>query len=336
MSGDSEKPFEATPQRIVKAKREGNVARSSELGANCSFAAGALVLVAVAPLLGLVATGAIAAAAQGAACAASALIVGVALAPVGAAAFAGVLGNILQSGGLVALAIAPKLERLNPFEGVKRIFSRETLAHSARSTLAFGCAAAAMAPCMGWCAVVSLRSVTLSEIAAAAWTASREVAFAALAVGFVFAVAEYGAARNLWLRKLRMSFEERKREAKEEEGDAVARGRRRTLHRALLRSGMSRVKEAAFVVVNPEHLAVALEYRPPKIPVPRVLVRADDAAALRVREIAAKHAIPLVENARLARSLYRECRTGEAILEVHYVAVAEIVVALLRTGAIAR
>ena len=80
--------------------------------------------------------------------------------------------------------------------------------------------------------------------------------------------AEFGAARKLWLQRLRMSFEERKRELKDEEGDASARGRRRSLHRELLRGGMHRVKEASFVVVNPTHLAIAMAYRPPHIAVP--------------------------------------------------------------------
>jgi flagellar biosynthesis protein FlhB len=149
-------------------------------------------------------------------------------------------------------------------------------------------------------------------------------------VGFAFAIAEYGAARAAWLRKLRMSFEERKREVKEEEGDASARGRRRALHRTLLRSGMRRLKDASFVVANPEHVAVALEYNPPRVCVPRVLVRAADAAAAVVRATAVRYGVPIVENVWLARALYRDGRAGEPIPHPLYVAVAEIVVALHR------
>jgi flagellar biosynthetic protein FlhB len=154
---------------------------------------------------------------------------------------------------------------------------------------------------------------------------------AAVTVGLFFSLAEYGAARGVWLRKLRMSFEERKREAKEEEGDAVVRGRRRAMHRALLRSGLRRIKEAAFVVANPAHVAVALEYRPPEVPVPRLLMRAADEMALRVRELARSFRIPIVENVALARALYRDGRTGEPIPHAHYVAVAEVVAALSRS-----
>jgi flagellar biosynthesis protein FlhB len=155
-------------------------------------------------------------------------------------------------------------------------------------------------------------------------------------VGLVFSIAEYGAARNAWLRRLRMSFDERKREVKEEEGDVVARGRRRALHRALVRSGLQRLKDAAFIVANPTHVAVALEYRPPEVAVPRVIVRAADAMALRVREAARGLRIPVIENVALARELYRDGRTGQPIPQAHYVAVAEVVAALMRSSLIPR
>ena len=131
-----------------------------------------------------------------------------------------------------------------------------------------------------------MRSADLVQTADFVWLVAQHCALAIGAVGLIFAVAEYAVARSAWLRRLRMSFEERKRELKEEEGDALARGRRRSLHRALLKGGIGRVADAAFVVVNPTQLAVALAYRPPCIPVPEVLVRASDAAAARVRAIA--------------------------------------------------
>ena len=240
------------------------------------------------------------------------------------------LGCVLQSGGLTVTAIGMKLERLDPVQGLKRILSFETLAHSARAALAFASLTVAMAPFVGWTASALLHAWSPPGAAATAWEGACEVAASACGVGLIFAIAEYAAARRLWLRKLRMSFEERKREAKEEEGDATARGRRRALHRSLLRSGMRRLHDAAFVVANPQHVAVALEYRPPRIGVPRVVVRAADETAARVREIARAYSIPVVENIWLARALYRDGREGEPIPRVHYVAVAEVVTALLR------
>jgi len=337
MSDAGDKPFEATPHRIRKARREGNVARSSEFAANLSFAAGGLTLIAIAPMLGaLIGTSLESYASNGHAGLQFALILVMALVPVGAASLAGTLAVVLQTGGLRFVGTEPKFERLNPVEGLKRVASRDTLAHTVRAALAFTCAVLAMVPLIGVTAAKILAAASWREVAAAAWKGAQAVAVAAVTVGLLFSIAEYGAARSAWLRKLRMSFEERKREAKEEEGDAFARGRRRALHRALLGSGMRRIKEASFVVTNPEHVAVALEYRPPTVPVPRVLVRARDVGARRVREIARGYGIPIVENAALARALYRDGRSGEPIPHEHYVAVAEVVAALLRSLEIAR
>jgi flagellar biosynthesis protein FlhB len=337
MSEASEKPFEATPRRIAKAKREGNVAKSSEFAASLSFAAAAAAAVASAPAFAAVACGSLAAAAKsGIAGPKSALVVAVALLAVGAASLAGVSATLLQTGGFTFAGAAPKLERLNPAEGLKRICSRETLAHSLRAGLAFVCALLAMAPSIGASSAAMLRAMVWRDAAAGAWKGAEGVAAAAGAVGLCFSIAEYGAARSAWLRKLRMTFEERRRELKDEEGDALACGRRRTLHRSLLRGGLRRVKDAAFVVVNPEHVAIALEYRPPAVPVPQVLVRALGELALRVRATARSHGVPIVENAGLARALYRDGRAGDRIPRAHYVAVAEVVAALLRAAAVQR
>jgi flagellar biosynthetic protein FlhB len=187
-----------------------------------------------------------------------------------------------------------------------------------------------MVPAVMEAASAMLRAAALPATAAAAWHAVLRVAFTACGTGLLFALAEYGAARSAWLRKLRMSFEERKREAKEQDGDPFARGRRRALHRSLLRGALADVKDASFVVANPTHVAVALVYRPPDIAVPRVVVRAAGEAALRVRALAADAGIPIVENVPLARALYRDGRVGAPIAHAHYVAVAEIVAALAR------
>jgi flagellar biosynthesis protein FlhB len=330
MSDLAEKPFDATPRRIAKAKREGNVARSSELAANCSFAIAGVTLVATAGLFGSVAVDALGRSVSVVALPACALIAIVALVPICCGSLAGAGVCLVQNGGLALVPITPKIERLNPIEGIRRILSRETLSHTLRATLAFGCATLAMTPALMAGATATMRSPDLAQTVAGVWSATQHVSLAAVAVGLIFSVAEYGAARASWLRKLRMSFEERKREHKEEEGDAMARGRRRSLHRALLRGGLARVKEAAFVVVNPTHVAVALAYRPPRIPVPEVLVRGRDEAAARVREMAAFYRVPIVENGALARALYRDGRPGKPIPHAHYVAVAEVVAALMR------
>lgn len=332
MSDESEKPFEATPQRIQKARREGNVARCSELGANAAFLAAGIALVASAPFIGAFASRTIVRACQGTAGVDALAIFGIALAPVAAAAIAGAAVAVAQNGGVVFTVPTPKLERLNPLEGCKRMMSRETLAHAVRAAAAFALAAGAMVPALRAAAAEAIAAGSVQGVAAAVWSASQRVAGAACLVGAACAIAEYAAARREWLQKLRMSFDERKREAKDQDGDPLERGRRRALHRSLMRGSVKDVENAAFVVVNPTHVAVALQYDPPAVAVPTILVRAAGDAAVRVRSIAAGSGIPVVENVALARALYRDGRVGDPIDRVHFVAVAEVVAALSRAG----
>ncbi|HTA39403.1 MAG TPA: EscU/YscU/HrcU family type III secretion system export apparatus switch protein, partial [Candidatus Acidoferrales bacterium] len=329
MSEAGEKPFDATPQRLERARREGNVARAGELAANGAFAAAALALAALLPALQGYARVAIERAARGTApLAETAALLACCLAAPAAGAVAAVAVNAFQSGGIRFAPVSLKGERLDPVEGCKRMLSRDSLLHAVRAAVAFTLAAAVMFPVLVQAAAMSLGALDARSVAAAAWSACERVAAIACATGLVFAAGEFASARSAWLKKLRMSFEERKREAKDQEGDPHARGRRRSLHRSLLRGAIARVREAAFVIANPTHLAIALEYRPPEVSVPRVLVRAAGAAALRVRELAAEFDIPVVENVALARVLFRAARPGEAIPHAQYVAVAEVVAAL--------
>ncbi|MFZ1017209.1 MAG: EscU/YscU/HrcU family type III secretion system export apparatus switch protein [Candidatus Cybelea sp.] len=333
MSDNTEKPFEATPRRIAKARREGDVARCGELAANCSFAAAGLGVASIAASIANLGADALVRAASLRPDPSSAwFLTAVALLPILCASLAGTAATLFQNGGLTFVPVVMKIERLNPAQGVRRVLSRETVGHSLRAMLAFSCATGAMVPAFATSAPALLASTSLDHFAAAAWSCVIHVVAIAGGVGLLFSLVEFGAARNSWLRRLRMSLEERKREQKEEEGDATARGRRRSLHRSLLRGGIAKVKEAAFVVVNPTHVAVALAYAPPHIAVPRVLVRALDDLALQVRALAARHSVPVVESPVLARALYRDARSGEPIPREHYLAVAEVVIALTRAG----
>jgi flagellar biosynthesis protein FlhB len=334
-SDSGAKTFDAPPSRIAKARREGNLPRAQEFGANLAFVAAALGVCAVVAPLGALARDAFARGLTGApAVLPATALVALALVPALLAAATGIIGALLQSGGLLLVAPAMKFERLNPSDGLKRMFSRDALTHGARALCAFALASLAMVPALEDLARAGAVALTPQGVAQIAWVSSQHVVGAAAVVGLLFAIAEYGVARRAWLRKLRMSLAELKREMKESDGDPLARGRRKALHRSLIRGALAKVKDAAFVVVNPTHVAVALEYRPPEVPVPLVLVRAADEMALRVREAAAENDVPVIENVVLARALYRDGVAGEPIAYEHYVAVAAIVAALIKSGAL--
>lgn len=326
-----EKQFEPTQSRIERAKREGDVARSQELGNVAAFGAALIATALVAgPLaeaarvvLGSAANGHV----DGAALAGAAVLT---LVPVASAAGAAAGVNVVQGGGLRFAPLTVKLERLSAAENFKRMFSRESALTAARATIAFACAGAAIIPAFAAIYAAALHAGGVGGVASAAWSGAFHTAAVACAAGGVFAGADYGVQLVRWRKRLRMSFDELKRDQKENDGDPLARSRRRAMHRQISRGSLRRVKDAAFVLTNPTHIAVALEYRPPDVPVPRVLVRAADEAAARVRELACAYGVPLIENVPLARRLYAAAKPGEYIPQETYLAVAEVIAALAK------
>lgn len=329
-----EKSFEATHSRLEKAKREGDVARSQDLCALFAFAGAAAAVAAIAPSLGAAFAVSIFSASRGESwLGAAQLEMVLVLLPVAAAAVSSVACATLQ-GGFTLNFPRPKLERLSPVENGKRILSRETLFSVFRSLVAFACAAVAIGPALREVAAGAMRGAGMIGLSRAAWHASMLAAAAACVSASAFAVGDYFSQLKRRRNRLRMSHDEMRRDRKEHDGDPLARSRRRSRHRMLARGSLRRVKDAAFVVCNPEHVAVALEYRPPAVPVPRVLVRAADEMAARVRAIAAECGIPLVRNVALARMLY-EMDVEQYIPPECYVAIAEIVAQLQTAGDLA-
>jgi flagellar biosynthesis protein FlhB len=331
---NDEKQYEATHSHIDRAKREGDIARSQELGNVAAFACALVAAVAIAGPIGAAARAAvIASAAQSPSGAALTMLAALMLTPVAAAAAGAIGANVVQSGGFRFAPITFKAQRLAPGENLKRMFSREAAVTAARASVAFACACAALVPAFSGIYAAALHAGDLGGAASAAWSGALRTAAVACAAGGVFAIADYGVQLTRWRKRLRMSSEELKRDQKENDGDPQARGRRRALHRQIARGSLRRVKDAAFIVTNPTHIAIALEYRPPDVPVPRVLVRAADEAAARVRELAAEHGIPAIENVPLARRLYAGSQPGDFIPQETYIAVAAIVAALRRCTA---
>ena len=328
-----EKQFEPTQSRIDRARHEGDVARSQELGNVAAFAGALLATAFVVQPLGTCAKAMLFAAASGRTNV-SALMSAVTLMllPAAAAACSATLCSIVQGAGVRVTAVTLKFERLSPPENLKRMFSREAIVTMARATAAFLCAGAAIEPAFLAIYAAALHAGGIPGVAYAAWSGSQRAAAVACAIGSAFAFADYGLQVVRWRKRLRMSHEELKRDQKEHDGDPLTRSRRRALHRQISRGSLRRVKDAAFVITNPTHLAIALEYRPPDVSVPRVLVRAADESAARVRELAATYRIPLIENIPLARELYATTEPGQYIPHETYIAVAEIVAALLSSS----
>jgi flagellar biosynthetic protein FlhB len=330
-----DKQFEATSQRLARAKREGDLPRSADLNALASLASAALAASAAVPLLSSAAATALQRASRGDLGAGPYVLLGGCGLGVCVAGLCGaLLATYLQSRTFTFKFPAPNIAKLNPMAGIKKMVSRDAVLAAAKAVVVTAALVATLLPGLRDAFGASAVAASPLELAAQSWH-TLQIAFGgALVIATFFAVADVLLERTKWKRRLRMSFDEVKRDMKSSEGDPHVKGKRRQMQRALVRGSVARVKDAAFVVTNPTHIAIALAYDPPEVPVPRVLVRAVDAGAQEVKRLARELRVPIIENVPLARALLGATDVGEYIPPSAYAAVAAIVAALVREKAI--
>ncbi len=259
------------------------------------------------------------------------------LAPlIGAVTVIALLGGVAQTGGPLfsRQALAPKLSRLNPIQGGKRLVaSRQAYVNLAKSLAKF--------LILGGISFLVFRS-HWSEITTAGMQAGLGPAIAVLVdVTFdlvtwcaialvVLAVADYLFQRRDMTRELRMSRQEVQDELKQSDGDPQMRAQMARTRRQLLQRIMQSVPKADVVLMNPTHYAVALRYDPATSPAPVVVARGMNLVALRIREIAEEHGIVVITNPPLCRAIYKATRVGQEIPADLYEAVAEVLAFVYR------
>jgi len=142
----------------------------------------------------------------------------------------------------------------------------------------------------------------------------------------VIAAFDIAWSRLNWRQQLRMSKQEIKDEHKQMEGNPMVKARQRSLARDRARRQMiANVPKATLVIANPTHFSVALRYNPPQDVAPVVVAKGQDILALKIREIAEGHDIPVIENVTLARALYSQTQIDQMISPEFYQAVAELI-----------
>jgi flagellar biosynthetic protein FlhB len=251
------------------------------------------------------------------------------------------VGSSIAQGGLVFSVdpLQPKLERLNPITNIGHLLSLNGLSRMLKSLLP---AAAMIFLALGmarrdWTEVVS--SSRASVPALLNWMVSRwfEIAWKCGLVLLAWSAVDYFLVKRQIDNSLKMTKQEVNQEMKDAEGNPAVRGEIRKRRRALRKKwSMKDVPRATAVIVNPQHFAVALEYRPQTMPAPVVIANGLNKIALRIKETARWNNIPIVENPPLAQALYRATEVGEAIPAKLYTAVAEILAFLFRTQAALR
>lgn len=333
-----EKTEKATPKRRKKARRDGQIGNSRELGTWLGLLAATFVLPHVVRTVlsnstdSLVQVGAIIRTpdvgtamimAREAATAAFKAVLPLALVIAGVAVVSvAVQGGIFFS----PKAFKPQVKRLNPMHGFKRMFGPQGLWELIKALLKTSALALVV-----YMAVRKLiptlygaGSMTLTALLGTAVSTALTVLRYAAVAGIVMAVGDFVVVRRRNNKALKMSKQEIKDEMKSSEGDPHIRGQRRARALAMARNRMmADIPSADVVLVNPTHVAVALRYDP-KRGAPRVVAKGSDHLAAKIREIAETHRIPMVRDVPLARTLYATVEVGQEIPPDLYKAVATV------------
>jgi flagellar biosynthetic protein FlhB len=261
-------------------------------------------------------------------------LIGLLAAPMLLLMLAGLGGHLLQ-GGLTFSAekIKPDLSRLSPLKGVKRLFGLDGLVNFGKGIAKLGVVglAAFLAVWPERARLATALSMDPSAVAGLAMTLAAKVLLAALVVLAAIAAFDYFYQRQRFFGRQRMTRQELRDEMKQSEGDPQVKARIRQIrHERAARRMMAKVPEATVIIANPTHYAVALRYESGKMGAPVCVAKGVDEVALRIREVAREHEVPIVENPPLARALYASVELDAEIPSEHYKAVAGVIGYVLR------
>jgi flagellar biosynthetic protein FlhB len=242
-------------------------------------------------------------------------------------------GNMLQHRLVWSMeSLTPKLSKISLGAGFKRLFSKEALVNFAKGLLKLALLGSVMTAIL-WPERNRLETlVTVDPAALLPFTKSLSLSVmgSVVAILAIVAAADYLFQYRQWFERQKMSLQEIKDEYKQTEGDPMIKGRLRQLRMARNRKRMvAEVPKASVIITNPTHYAVALQYER-GMNAPICLAKGVDTVALKIREIAKAHNIPIVENRPLARALHATAEIDKEIPTEHYKAVAEVIGYVMR------
>jgi flagellar biosynthetic protein FlhB len=241
----------------------------------------------------------------------------------------GVAANVIQHRPTFSFErMKPDLNKLNPINGFGRLFGTAGLVNIIKGILKIAIVGAAIWSQLWPERVILEQTLTQSPAAVAAdmMHLMFKVLMATLGAMLVIAGADYMYQRFEFLKRNRMSKQEIKEEFKQTEGDPHVKGKIKQIRiEKAKRRMMAAVPKATVVITNPTHFAVALLYESGKTAAPVCVAKGVDALALKIREVAQKHEVPVVENPPLARALYATVDVDDPIPNEHYKAVAQVI-----------
>ena len=223
---------------------------------------------------------------------------GILILPLGLLVVLAVLSSLVQHGPLIAAeSLKPKLEKISPAKGFKRMFSSRSIMEFVKGIL---------------------KMVIVGSVAALVMIPEFEGLGRLPSLHMAYQKMQH-------LKQLRMSRQEIKDESKQTDGDPMVKARLQIRTERACQRMMQAVPDSTVVITNPTHFAVALKYQHDEIDVPEVVAKGADLVAKRIRQVAEENHVPLVENPALARALYAGVDIGAQIPTEHYRAVAEVI-----------
>ena len=343
---DSEKSEDPTQKRLDDALERGDVAKSQEVNTWFVLAGATLILLSfsgqMSQSLTTIMRGLIAHAHEipvdGAGLVRMMQTVGmgtlgaIAL-PLSLLILAAIAGNLVQHRLVWSTeGLMPKLSKISPGAGFKRLFSKQAAANFLKGLIKLALIGSVMSALL-WPKRHQLDGLVTMDpaiILILTKTLSLDMLGAVVAILAVVAAADYFFQYRTWYNRLKMSLREMKDEFKQSEGDPAIKAKIRQLrHQRMKKRMMAEVPKASVIITNPTHFAVALQYER-GMNAPICVAKGADNIAFKIREIGAKHDIPIVENPPLARALYATVEMDEEVPAEHYKAVAEVIGYIMR------
>jgi flagellar biosynthesis protein FlhB len=350
MESSQDKSLPATERKLQKTRKDGQTSRSRDLGHLAVLGGGSLMLLMAGPtFMHQLRNGM---GKQMSFDAATVLVPQLMVERLLDMAMVGVLGCVvfalvinalsiittLMSGGWIysLKPIMPQFKRINPISGLGNVFSKQQMVTAAKNV-----ALMLILATVAWfhvrSGIMELSTIpALGGPAALAqvgdWIVSGMILL--MLVVFVVAMIDVPLQKVLFLQRLKMSHQEVKQEHKESEGSPELKGKIRQKQREMAqRSSISAVPKADFVVTNPTHYSVALRYDEATMSAPQVVAMGADLVALKIREVAKAHSIPVLESPMLARALYAHAEIDQSIPSTLYTAVAQVLAYVYRLKA---
>ena len=344
------KTEDATPRKLEEARKKGDVARSPDVGSALAlFGACAVILMGggyfatglaetlvadiASPheMLGALETDGGMALGANAFLAAAPLLGAIALATI----IGGAGGNLVQSGLIFSgEKIKPKWSKVSPMEGFKRIFGPDGLVQFLKTFLKL--IATGVITWMVMKSHVREFENMAAMSPAAILPLARDLALALIGATLAFLAVTAGAdwlwQKHRFAKRMRMSKEELKEDFKQAEGDPHVKAKLKQIRMQRSRQRMMQaVPTATVVVTNPTHYSVALRYEPDQgDAAPVCVAKGVDALAMKIREVAREHEVPIVENVPLARALYAQVEVDQSIPREHFEAAAQVIGFVMR------